>query len=86
MVARNRRTNMGMPGCACIPPDGDDWNAPWLRECDHHKAQRLDAERWKRALSAYERGVLMSSDGRTGERGGYISEFLAAIRERDGAA
>ena len=43
---------MGMPGCACIPPDGDDWTKPWLRECDHHKRLRelllrvavLDAE------------------------------------------
>ena len=31
---------MGMPGCACIPPDGDDWTKPWLRECDHHRRMR----------------------------------------------
>lgn len=36
---------MGMPGCACIPPDGDDWTVPWIRECDHHKAQREALEK-----------------------------------------
>lgn len=74
---------MGMPGCACIPPDDDDWTKPWSRECDHHKLQRVDAERWRKALSAYERGVLISYDGRTGERDGYVSLFLEAIRERE---
>jgi hypothetical protein len=38
---------MGMPSCDCIPPDGDDWTKPWIRECDHHRAQRQ---------SEYERG------------------------------
>ena len=38
---------MGMPSCACIPPDGDDWSKRWLRECDYHKLQRerLDTAR-----------------------------------------
>ena len=42
---------MGMPGCACIPPDGDDWTIPWLRECDHHKAQREALEKARGALA-----------------------------------
>lgn len=46
---------MGMPSCACIPPDGDDWDEPWLRECDHHRAQRqnLDIARGALADIAY---------------------------------
>lgn len=53
-------------------------------ECD---ALRQDAERWRAALLAYERGVVMSHDGRTGEKDGYITLFLQALRERkaDGA-
>ena len=43
-----------------------------------------DAERWHKAISAYERGSLISHDGRTGEIDGYVSLFLEAIRERDG--
>ena len=31
---------MGMPACNCVPPDGDDWTKPWLRECHHHAKQR----------------------------------------------
>ena len=41
-----------------------------------------DAECWRKALSAYERGVLISHDNRTGEIDGYVSLFLQAIRER----
>lgn len=40
---------MGMPSCDCVPPDGDDWTIPWLRECDYHKAQR---EALKKAFDA----------------------------------
>ena len=52
----------------------------WLQEID---ALRKTAELWGKALSAYERGVLMSHDGRTGERDGYITLFLEALRERN---
>lgn len=45
------------------------------------EALRADAERWRKALSAYERGVVMGHDGRTGEVDGYVSLFLAAIKE-----
>lgn len=35
---------MGLPSCACVPPDGDDWSGKWPRECDHHRAQRIALE------------------------------------------
>lgn len=38
---------MGMPACDCIPPDGDDMDRQWLRECEHHKSLRIDAERYR---------------------------------------
>ncbi len=42
---------MGMPGCACIPPNGEDWSKPWIKECDHHKAQREALEKARGALA-----------------------------------
>ena len=73
--------------CAlCSHEDAEHDAAMAAQADDELAALRRDAEHWRRALSAYERNVLMGYDGRTGERDGYISEFLAAIRERDGAA
>ena len=32
---------MGLPSCGCVPPDGEDWSAPWVRECDYHQGLRV---------------------------------------------
>lgn len=41
---------MGLPSCACVPPDGDDWSGEWPRECDHHRVQREALGAVKNAL------------------------------------
>lgn len=40
-----------VPNCDCIPPEGDDMSKPWLRECDHHLAQRKALELARGALA-----------------------------------
>lgn len=44
---------MGVPSCACIPPDGDDWTERWSRECDHHRNQREALRVAREALKQY---------------------------------
>lgn len=46
---------MGVPSCACIPPDGDDWTERWSRECDHHRNQREALRVAREALAFYGR-------------------------------
>lgn len=42
---------MGLPSCACVPPDGDDWTKPWLRECSYHGALRTEVEQLRQLCS-----------------------------------
>lgn len=41
---------MALNGCACVPPDNEDWSQEWIRECDYHAAMRLENERLRAAL------------------------------------
>jgi hypothetical protein len=61
------------------------WKAE-QREVKAWEAERDAAVAWKdKMISAYERGVEIGYDGRTGERDGTISLLLQAIRERSAA-
>lgn len=55
---------MGMPSCNCIPPDGDDWTVPWIRECDWHKRQR---ENWRAAVLAEREACAVLCDVRSAD-------------------